>query len=62
MPTDLHALKAEIEALTPTDRLRLAADLLERQKPELAHAIAEKVVLELGAALALRQAEPGRPA
>jgi hypothetical protein len=52
---ELAALKAEIDALSPPARLRLAADLLEARKPELAQAIAERVVLELGAALALRK-------
>lgn len=47
---DLHA---QINALSPPAKLRLAADLLENQKPEMAHTIAERVVLELGAALAL---------
>jgi len=39
--------------LSPPDRLRLAAALLEAKRPKLAHQIAERVVLELGAAMAL---------
>lgn len=52
--SELRALAAEIEALTPPQRLRLAADLMERGRGDVAHKIAEGVVLELGAALALR--------
>lgn len=53
-------LAAQIEALSPSDKLRLAALLLEERKAELAHAVAERVVLELGAALALRKREARR--
>lgn len=49
----LLKMKAEIEALSPADRLRLAAELLEMRKARMAHTVAERVVLELGAALAL---------
>lgn len=52
---EVAALNAEIRALSPPDKLRLAANLLEAKKPELAHTIAEQVVLELGAAMALRK-------
>ena len=37
------------------DQLRLAAGLLEKRKPELAYRIADRVVTELGAALALAE-------
>lgn len=57
MPSDLEVLAAKIGALSPPDRLRLAASLLEAQKPKLAHTVAKKVVLELGAALALAERE-----
>lgn len=62
MSAELHALKAQIESLSPSNRLRLAAELLEAKLPELAHTIAEKVVLDLGAALALAnlRTEPTR--
>jgi hypothetical protein len=53
VPADLPALKAEIDALSPSDKLRLAADLLEKGKEDLAHTIAESVVTELGAARAV---------
>jgi hypothetical protein len=53
MTEDLRNLAAEIEALSPADKLRLAADLLERQRPELAKTILDKVAVELGAALVL---------
>jgi len=53
MTTDLVALAREIQALSPPDRLRLAADLLEAKHGDLAHDIAMRVVEELGAVLAL---------
>ncbi len=51
---DIKAVAEEIKALSPPAKLRLAADLLEQRRGDLAHTIAEGVVLELGAALALR--------
>lgn len=54
---DLNKLKAEIDALSPPQKLRLAADLLERRQGKMAHTIAERVVFELGAALALAEME-----
>jgi hypothetical protein len=59
---DLRTLAAEIEALSPPARLRLAADLLEHQRADLAHTIAERVVLGLGAALASGRARRPEPA
>jgi hypothetical protein len=50
---DIDAIKAKIEALSPPAKLRLAADLLEAGRGELAHTIADRVATELGAALAL---------
>lgn len=50
----MQALADEINKLEPHARLRLAADLLEQRRPHLAHAIANKVVTELGAVLAMR--------
>jgi hypothetical protein len=58
---ELLALKAEIDALSAPDRLRLAASLMEQRKGDLAHTIAERVVLELGAALALRKLREKTP-
>ncbi len=49
---DLEALALEIRALTPPARLRLAADLMERRRGDVAHAVAREVVEQLGAALA----------
>jgi hypothetical protein len=59
--SDLKALAREIEALSPPARLRLAADLLENSRADLAHNIAERVVLELGAALALQRLKKAMP-
>jgi len=53
MSSELEALAAKIDKLSPPDRLRLAAGLMEARKPELAHAIVDRVVTELGAAIAL---------
>lgn len=52
MPIDLEGLKKRIEALEPPDQLRLAADLLEAGRPDIAHTLAERVVTNLGAELA----------
>lgn len=51
-------IKRAIDALSPPDKLRLAAELLEARRAELAYTIADQVVKELGAALAL--AKPRR--
>lgn len=58
--SELEALADKIKALSPPDALRLAAGLLEQRKAKLAHQIAERVVLELGAALALREFEDAK--
>lgn len=49
----IHALAERIETLTPPERLRLAAALMEERQGELAYAIAHKVVDELGLAIGL---------
>ena len=50
---EVAALAAEIAALPPPAKLRLAATLLEQRRAELAHSLIEQVALELGAALAV---------
>lgn len=45
--TEVAELKARIEKLTPPDRLRLAADLLEAGRLDLAERVASVVVEEL---------------
>jgi hypothetical protein len=50
---ELEDITKEIEALSPPDRLRIAADLLEQKKPRLELNIIDKVSAELGAALLL---------
>lgn len=52
---DVETIDAAIAALAPPDRLRLAAELMERKRGDIAHPIIERVALELGAALALRK-------
>jgi len=44
-----------ISELSPPDKLRLAAELLEAQRPELALFVSHMVVRELGAVLAGRK-------
>lgn len=51
--TELERICAEINALPCPERLRMAADLFDKGRRELAHAIAERAVLEMGAALAV---------
>lgn len=50
---EVRRIWREIKKLSPPDKLRLAADLLEQRKAELAYSVAELVTRELGAALAL---------
>ena len=57
----LRDLAAEIEALSPPDKLRFAADLLEHRKPDLAKTIIDKVGVELGAALMLARMKAPTP-
>jgi len=60
MPRDEAAEVAEaIKRLSPPDRLRLAAGLLEEKRAALAYSIADGVVTELGAALALAKVRHG---
>ena len=58
---EVAAVAEEIKALTPPQKLRLAADLLDQKRGDLAYVIAEGVVLEIGALLALQRLE-ARPA
>lgn len=51
--SDLAELVDRINQLTPVQRLRLAADLLERGKTDLAKSIVDRVNIELGAAMVL---------
>lgn len=60
MPTP-EELFDKIAALSPPDRLRLAADLLEARKPKLAYSLIERVKVELGAAMALNRIETPTP-
>ena len=56
----VEELHAQIVALSPPDRLRLAADLLEAGRADLAATVARGVVTELGALLMLRDAKERR--
>jgi len=55
MSSEAAAIAEQIKALSPPDQLRLAAELMERQKGDIAYSIIEHVKTELGAALALRR-------
>lgn len=57
MASDVESLAAEIQALTPPQRLRLCADLLENRRAETAYLILKRTVTDLGAALAIRDFE-----
>ena len=53
--SDLEQLAADVVALSPADRLRLAAVLLDAGGRErMAHAIVASVLMGLGTTLALR--------
>jgi hypothetical protein len=54
---DLEALAARIDALSPPDQLRLAAELMEARRGDLAQPIIARVAKELGAVLALAKIE-----
>ncbi len=45
----------QIRALSIPDQLRLAAELLEAKRADVAHPIIKRISLELGAALAWRR-------
>lgn len=47
--TEVQRIFEEIKKLEPADRIRLAADLLERQRPALALSLLERTVAELRA-------------
>lgn len=53
MIDDLVKRAAAVRELSPPDQLRLAAELLEHQRAELAYSILERVKMELEYALAI---------
>ena len=57
---DLEQLREEIHRLSPSDQLRLAAELLDAGRLELARAVAARIVAEIGAVQAMTAKEPGR--
>ncbi len=50
------SIAEELRAMSPPDRFRLVADLLERRNAKAAHVIAQFATTELGAALAMHEA------
>lgn len=56
--TDVAKLVRRIEALSPSDRFRLVADLLEARQARLALTLARRTTTELGAALCLLRPSP----
>lgn len=62
---ELEALKQQIVSMTPADRLRFAAAVLENADAgpslhRIGHAVAERVVTEWGATLALHALRGGK--
>lgn len=56
--SELEDIAQAIEKLSEPDKLRLAAELLEHKKDELAYRVIDAVRLELGAAIVLRNGGP----
>lgn len=56
---ELEDLAEKIRSMSWGEQLQIAGLLLEAKKSKLAHAIAERVVIELGAALALEETRRG---
>lgn len=59
-PAELEVLSKRVDALSPPDRLRLAAELMEHRRSEVALPIIRKVADELRLAIMLADGEPGR--
>jgi hypothetical protein len=55
MSSEVEAIAEKIKELSPPDKLRLAAELLEHKKADLAYHLITQVKEELGAALLLRR-------
>ena len=51
-------IASKLEALSPPDRLRFAANMLEARQARIAYSVASGVVTELGAALVMADAPP----
>jgi hypothetical protein len=58
-PVDLDALADQVRRLSLPDRLRLAADLIERRRPALAEPIVREAAGVLAAARLFADAKPG---
>ena len=56
-----QTLHDQIRAMSPPDQLRLAASLMEAQQGDTAYAIANRVITELGAAIALAKLKKVTP-
>ncbi len=52
---EIKEIARQIEGMSPPDRLRLAAALLEAKRWDLAYSIIDRVSTELGAALLLKR-------
>lgn len=53
MTAGVQSVADQIDALSPPDALRLAANLLEQRRPELAQVIVDRIGDELRAAMVL---------
>lgn len=58
MSSNVQRMADQIEALSPADRFRLVADLLEAKQPRLALSLARSTTTELGAAICLLRPSP----
>ena len=54
---DMEALVARIDKLTPPEKLRLAAELLDNKRLDIAYTIADQAVKLMGAYLTMRSAK-----
>jgi hypothetical protein len=61
MSDDFPALADKISRLSPSHKLRLAADLLDNDRAQLAHSIAEQAALQIGAELAAQRTRKAGP-
>ena len=56
MSADVKEIAAQLRAMSPADRFRLVAELLERRNMNAAYTVAQFATTELGAARALLNA------
>ena len=55
MTKEAQSIAAQIRAMSPPERFRLVAELLERRQAETAYSIAQFATTELGSALVIHR-------